>query len=71
MQSLPNKIANDLKSDAKLLQNMVGIYPGDSNGSIMLEVFVLERICEVIESVEWAKEIQQFKESTKITVTYE
>lgn len=73
MQSLPEIVEHSIKvfrEDSELLLNMAGVYPGDVTGDLCREAFLLEVMADVLESVDWDKELGGYEaDLPKVEVT--
>lgn len=58
-----------LYKDAKLLEQMRAIYPGDSDGSIGLDACVLKYAADTLADLNWREVVADYREKHQITVT--
>ena len=73
MQNLPDlveEIAAGFRKDAALLLAMACSYPGDPCGNMGVHAFILNRIADTIEDMDWELDIAAFREANKVTITY-
>lgn len=74
MSNLPDlveEIAAGFRKDAALLLNMACSYPGDPCGNMSTHAFILNRIADTIEDLDWELDIAAFRERNKVTITYD
>lgn len=73
MHGLPELVeakVKELREDAQFLSNMAGIYPGDTDGSISREAFMLYVMADLIAGGDWQEVMQDYEDSSsRIVIT--
>jgi len=70
MPELVAAIIKEFEDSAKLLKRMAGIYPGDTDGSIMQDVYIYKYIVGMLDGEKWSEAMAEYEaERPKVTVT--
>ena len=64
MRELPDIVeayVAELKGDARLLDNMAGIYPGDPTGNLSRDAFILRAMADLLSDANWFEALMEFE----------
>lgn len=73
MRDLPNIITEQAKTfyaDAQLLRDMCSIYPGDPDGTLSREAYILDYMGDLIADYKWSEVLAEYEaQRPKVEVT--